>query len=123
MTNHDNRAALLTVYNHETGEVEGRGLTVAQAAAIILAYDGGTYSIERGDTGHDIGEEAQWELHSKSLNGRWTRTRSVKPIYAISAEAAWPLIAREVLRACGAWRLPLSVVADADYDAMIAEAE
>ena len=123
MTNHEVRAVLRTVYNRHTGAVEGRGLTVVQAAEIILAHDGSAYSIERGDASHDIGGESQWWLFSKEANGRWGRTSSVKPIYAISAEAAWPLIAREVLRVCGEWRLPLSVVTDADYDAMIADAE
>lgn len=121
MINHPNRSNLFTVLR-PSGEVEERHCTVAQAAEIVLGYDGAIYEIRRGDGRHDVDGEAQWELFSRSLNGRWARTSSVKPFYAATADAAWPLIAREVLRVCGSWHGP-EVMTDADYDAMIAGLE
>ncbi len=99
MINRPNRSTLYTVVR-SGGTPEARNCTVAEAAAVVLNYDGASYEIRRGDAKYDDGGEAQWELWTKRLNGSWTRTSSIKLFYAVSADGAWPLIAKEVLRVC-----------------------
>ena len=119
MTNHPSHSTLYTVLS-PSGEVEERGCTTTEAAAVILNYDGGAYEVRRGDEKHDVAGEAQWHLWTRSgANGAKWAVTVIKPVYALSAEAAWPMIAREVLLACGNWRRSCSVMTDADYDAAL----
>lgn len=121
MINHPNRSNLFTVIR-PSGTPEAEGCTVAEAADVILSYDGATYEVRRAASEYDVAGEPQWLLWSKRQNGQWTCFSSVKGFYAASAVAAWPLIAKEVLKLAPGWRHSCHVIADEEYQAAMAEA-
>lgn len=113
-----------TVLNN-SGNVEGRNLTITDAASTLLTYDGYAFEIRRADPKWDTDGESQWDLwHSDgSRNSPRSARHMVKTVigvYAASTESAWPLIAAEVIKHPD-WHKGCDVMTDADYDAMMAE--
>ncbi|HEX5228759.1 MAG TPA: hypothetical protein VFW44_13665 [Bryobacteraceae bacterium] len=111
-----------TVYNPNSGTELGRGLTAAEAAQEILGHDGHDYELRRD------GEAFQLFVSrgSRNANGgnrglteAYSHSRLIRS-YAATEAAAWEEIADQVIHA-GWESVPVQVVSDADYDAMIAE--
>ncbi len=112
-----------TVFNELTGKVEGRGLSVTEAANLVLSQDGGIYELRRSDARFDMNFEPQWLLFTKRLgehamSGPCYSSGQLISAYAPTAEAAWPEIAAQVLTDCPG---KLAVLRDFEYDAMLAE--
>lgn len=120
MTNHPNRSTLYTVLR-PSGELEAAGCTVSEAASIVLNYDGGDYEVRRADPKWDVAGEPSWNLWRRSgANGaKWSCT--IIGDYAPTEQAAWPLIARQVIEQSSGWRHGCNVISDADYAAAMAE--
>ena len=116
MTNHPNRATTYTVFSGANGTVYDRGLSVEDAAHIILTHDGRDYEVRQATTerGHNIFE--LW-TRQQVANIKWGRT----VVYAVAEtrEAAEADIWRRVIRA--QWANHPDVMTDRDYDAMLAE--
>jgi hypothetical protein len=119
-----NDQKLYTVVNAQ-GSALAAGCTVAEAATELLTYDGYDYLIRRADPEWDVAGEARWDLwHS---DGSYASTRGARHmrctrigVYAPSVEAAWPLIAREVIRHAD-WFRNCDVMTDTDYASLQAE--
>lgn len=124
MNTHPNRATLYTVLN-AGGTVQAEGCTVSEAAIELLTYDGYRYEVRRADPKWDSFGESRWDLwHSDgsaaSTRGANHMTCTQIGVYAASEEAAWPLIAREVINHPG-WFKGCDVMTDEDYAAMMTE--
>ena len=116
-----------TVYNYHSGAVKGRGLSVEQAAEIVLTYDGARYEVRREPVRYDFNDQSAWQLYvarpgsrdyflcwdGPSPHGRLIRD------YAASEAEAWAKLAPMVLTAD--WPHPFGCVTDEEYDAMQAE--
>lgn len=115
-----------TVTNRH-GTVEGRYLTLTEAAEVILTYDGFTHEIRRVE-GYDQGDESQWELmvsdgSRASVRGAGhmkSTLLSIGPVYAASEDDAWSKLAERVCTQADLWS-GLSCMTDDAYDALQAE--
>ena len=115
-----------TVLNSQ-GEVEARNLTITEAASELLGYDGYAFEIRRADSKWDVAGEPSWELwHSdgsaNSTRGARHMVKTTISVYAADADAAWPLIAREVIKHPD-WFKDCDMMTDAAYDEMLSEIE
>lgn len=115
-----------TVYSMNSGTVEGRGLTAEQAADIILTNDGARYELRREDRGGNATGESAWSIYAPNPLGEWVPVYDgpsphgrLLRVYAASEAEAWAKLASTVLTVD--WRGGLSCMADAEYDAMMAE--
>lgn len=134
-----------TVHRND-GTVIERGLSLTEAAAEILSYDGYRYEVRpametvtvgEDDNGEDIEEERQvsvggdlaWQCFASEMSaassGGSGRMYPISGTYVFAADAdqAWQKIAAVVVEECNRWRHSPQVMTDADYDAMMAEAE
>ena len=110
------------------GAVEDRGLSAIEAAQMILGHDGNRYEL-RHEAAYDVASEKCFQLYGTTRQGQRELSafsngagggRKLISTYAADEAAAWDAIAEMVLTAD--WG-GLSAMTDADYDAMIAEAE
>lgn len=104
-----------TILNSNSGEIEQRGATVAEAAQALLGYDGHEWEIRKSETGHDL-YVSRYSRSSTAFDGLHKST-----IYSLDddpANAEDDIFAR-VIRS-GHWTRP-EVMTDASYDAMRAE--
>lgn len=116
MTNHPNRSKLYTVLNN-SGEVEERHCTVAQAAQVVMAYDGHEFEIQGEENGGGFRLwTSQFSRNSTAYRGL---TKSV--IFSLNTDraAAEAEIYREVILHAEWWK-GCDVQSDADYDEMMA---
>lgn len=115
-----------TVYHSNSGEVQGRGLSVTDAAHEILTYDGYLYEI-RIKPGYEVDGEQLFEVYRSRLS----RNSSGGPAgfvscgyrtYAQSEADAWPRLADQVVQASyGFTERGLACMTDEDYDRAQAE--
>jgi hypothetical protein len=110
-----------TVIDKSSGEAVDRHLTASQAASMVLNDDGASYRVVSLDASYDVGGEHQFVIEQKRLNGRdWHQIANVAA-YASDADAAWPLLAEQVITLCAVWREAPNVMSDTSYDQMMAE--
>ena len=113
-----------TVYSDATMAVEGRGLSVADAADIILRHDGGRYEVRREPRRHDVDGDSAYQLYVPPAGGtgEWLPAYTgdaLCRVYAADQTAAWQEIAAMVITAD--WPRRLACMPDDEYDAMLAE--
>jgi hypothetical protein len=116
--NHPNRAKLYTVLNRH-GHVEERGCTVAQAAQVVMAYDGHSFEIRAAEAGHGFYLWTSQFSRNSAAGGR-PLTKSV--IFSLAADraSAEAEIYKQVIVNAD-WWMGCDVRSDQDYDAMLAE--
>lgn len=121
MTNHPNRAAGYTVLNRH-GAVQDRGLTLADAAQVVMGYDGHEYEIKDSDGPSRIGFDlwtSNFSRNSTAFNGLTKST-----IYSVHEDRA--LAEAEIYRKViknAEWFCGCAVMTDEEYAAMIAGIE
>lgn len=120
-----------TVLNRH-GSVQERGCTLAEAAQIVLGYDGHDYDIRpdsssgfRGLSGPDDERDFRhWTLWTSSFSRNSSAykglTESVIFALASSREEAEADIYKQVVAHADWWE-GCEVMTDSDYDAMVAE--
>ncbi|MBB2157373.1 hypothetical protein HLH33_13800 [Gluconacetobacter diazotrophicus] len=110
-----------TVIDRSSGYVIDRHLTASQAASTVLQHDGASYRVVSLDASYDVGDEHQFVIKCKRLNScEWGQISKVAA-YASDADAAWPILAEQVIARCALWREGTDVMSDSSYDQMMAE--
>lgn len=109
-----------TVYSPSNGTVYGRGLSVTDAAEIILTNDGHDYEVRPAADG--LGFELFITRGSRNAFGghrgfaRAWRGKRLIDSASPDREAAWQEVALQVITA--GWKGVPDVMTDAEYDAM-----
>lgn len=91
----DSTGVRYTVFNPQSGEVQGRGLTVQDAGMKLLTHDGRTYEIEADTTGRT---GRGWIMSRSQDTG--SNKRSLIGLYALAdtQEEALPLFAAAAVK-------------------------
>lgn len=115
MTNHPNRATAYTILNRH-GDVQSSGETLAQAAQIVMGYDGHEFEIQQHDGRFELWT-SRFSRNSTAYNGL---TRSRISSGNTDEGLATADIYRQVIRNADWWS-GQRVLTDADYAAEFTE--
>ncbi len=118
MINHPNRSTLYTILN-SSGDVEERNCTVAQAAQVVMAYDGHEFEIRAAADGKGFELFTSQFSRNSTGDGR-PLVKSVIFSLADDRASAEAEIYKQVILHADWWK-GCDVQSDADYDAMLAE--
>lgn len=109
---------------HKDGEVIARGLSAYDAMTEVMGYDSYRWEVRAEET---EGDETRFALYTSSQSaasyGGYKMVPTVIAVWAKSEAEALSIIADEVIRQCGGWRKSPDVYTDAEYDAILAQAE
>ncbi|WP_291821167.1 hypothetical protein [Bosea sp. (in: a-proteobacteria)] len=114
MSTNTDTAILYTVFDPNSGEVHGRGLTVEEAGMKILKHDGRTYEIEADTTG----KTGRGWIMSRAQDSGGKR-KSLIGLYALAdtAAEALPLLAAKAVKDIFEdGRNPIRALTDELYD-------